>query len=86
MFYWQGSPIPFVPGMTVAVALLQHGVVSTRTDVTSGESRGPYCLMGACFECLVQIDKLANQQACMTLAAEGMQVGPCSSPMVGGEK
>ena len=38
----------------------------------SGEKRAPYCLMGTCFECLMEIDGIANRQACMTIVAEGM--------------
>jgi NADH dehydrogenase/NADH:ubiquinone oxidoreductase subunit G len=31
-------------------------------------------MMGVCFECLVEIDGIPNQQACMTPVKEGMQV------------
>ncbi|MGH7080949.1 MAG: 2Fe-2S iron-sulfur cluster-binding protein, partial [Acetobacteraceae bacterium] len=38
-----------------------------------GAPRGPWCLMGACFECLVTIDG-TRQRACMVRAAEGMVI------------
>jgi NADH dehydrogenase/NADH:ubiquinone oxidoreductase subunit G len=31
-------------------------------------------MMGACYDCLVEIDGEPNRQACMTEVAEGMQV------------
>jgi predicted molibdopterin-dependent oxidoreductase YjgC len=40
----------------------------------SGTHRAPYCMMGACFDCLVEIDGIPNQQACQTLVREGMRV------------
>ena len=48
----------------------------------SASSRGPYCMMGVCFDCLVEINGLPNQQACMIKAKSGMtvnrQIGPPS--------
>ena len=31
-------------------------------------------MMGVCFECLVEIDDIANRQACMTRVRDGMVV------------
>jgi len=61
-------------GDTVAAALLAAGVVAFRVTSQSGAVRGPYCLMGACFECLVEIDGAPNRQACMTRVAPGMRI------------
>ena len=36
--------------------------------------RGPFCMMGVCFDCLVEIDGVPNVQGCMTPVREGMQV------------
>jgi predicted molibdopterin-dependent oxidoreductase YjgC len=59
---------------TVAAALLGANVGHTRTTPVSGAKRAPFCMMGACFECLVEIDGLANQQACMIRVRAGMAV------------
>ena len=59
---------------TVAAAILATKVEFTRTTLASGEKRAPYCLMGSCFECLIEIDGVPNQQACMTTVANGMRV------------
>lgn len=61
-------------GDTVAAALLANGLVITRRSPVSDESRGPYCMMGACFECLVTIDGIGNRQGCLVTIAEGMTV------------
>jgi NADH dehydrogenase/NADH:ubiquinone oxidoreductase subunit G len=64
-----------VPGhFTVAEALLANGSSACRTSTVSAAPRGPFCMMGVCFECLVEIDGAPNQQACMTNVAEGMRV------------
>ncbi|MFL2542150.1 MAG: (2Fe-2S)-binding protein [Candidatus Latescibacterota bacterium] len=46
----------------------------TRTTAVSGAARAPYCLMGTCFECLMEIDGVENRQACMTIVVDGMTV------------
>lgn len=71
-----GRSVTVHAGDTVAVALLAAGCRQSRTTPISGAPRAPYCLMGVCFECLVEIDGIANRQACMTLAADGMVVEP----------
>lgn len=58
----------------VAAAMLAAGIVTARTTPVSSASRGPYCMMGNCFECLVEIDGVPNQQACQTQVREGMKV------------
>jgi predicted molibdopterin-dependent oxidoreductase YjgC len=68
-----GEPIAAVPGESLASALLASGRrVFRRTD-RRGEPRGPYCNMGVCFECVVDVDG-APVQACMTPVRAGMHV------------
>jgi len=69
-----GEEIQVPAGYTVAAAILIQQRRHNRTSPVSGSRRGPYCLMGGCFECLVEIDGIANQQACMTEVREGMSV------------
>lgn len=70
----EGRPVPAREGDTLAVALLEAGVAAFRETPVSGALRGPLCLMGVCFECLVEVDGRANVQACMEPVREGMQV------------
>ena len=59
---------------SVGAAMLAAGFEYTRTTAVSGAHRAPYCMMGACFDCLVEIDGIPNQQACQTQVREGMVV------------
>jgi predicted molibdopterin-dependent oxidoreductase YjgC len=61
-------------GDTVAAALLAAGLLATRRTPVSGAPRGPYCMMGACFECLVTIDDAGNRQACLIPVRAGMRI------------
>jgi len=69
-----GHTIEARAGDSVAAAMLAAGM--TRMRVTAGleAPRGPHCLVGACFDCLVSIDGVGNRRACMVEAAEGMDV------------
>jgi len=69
-----GTATPARHGDTVAAAMLGSGYVACRTTAVSGAPRGPYCLMGVCFDCLVKIDGDANRQACMTTVQDGMRI------------
>lgn len=67
-----GAAIAVPEGASAAVALLLAGTV--RETALSGAPRAPYCLMGVCFDCLAEIDGVANQQACMVPARPGMRI------------
>lgn len=71
---FEGQPIAAAPGETVAAALLVNGVGDFRETPVAGARRAPYCMMGVCFDCLVEIDHVPNRQACLTFVAEGMEV------------
>lgn len=73
-FSFDGREILAAPGETVAAALLAAGIVQFRQTDVSDTPRGPYCLMGVCFECLVTIDGVTNRQACMIPATAGLSV------------
>jgi D-hydroxyproline dehydrogenase subunit gamma len=72
--WWGDTSLQARPGDSVAVALLAAGVNTTRTTAASGAPRGPYCMMGACFECLAEVDGVANVQTCMTEVRDGMRI------------
>jgi predicted molibdopterin-dependent oxidoreductase YjgC len=61
-------------GESVAAALLAAGIDDFRTTPVSGAARGPYCLMGACFDCVVVVDGVPNRQACLTPVRDGMRI------------
>ena len=61
-------------GDSIAAALLASGLSAIRATPVSGASRAPFCMMGVCFDCLVEIDGVGNRQACLTPARNGMIV------------
>jgi D-hydroxyproline dehydrogenase subunit gamma len=68
-----GARVTAFEGESVATALLAAGVrVFRRT--ASGAPRGPFCNMGACFDCLVTIDGESFQRACRSRVRQGMRV------------
>ncbi len=69
-----GREVRVPAGETVAAAALVHGLLPFRSSAVSDAPRGPYCMMGACFDCLVEIDGVPNRQACQIRVAEGMAI------------
>lgn len=71
---FDGRAVQAREGDSVAAAILAAGIAVTRRTPVSGAPRGPYCMMGVCFDCLVEIDGMPNCQACMVEVREGMRV------------
>jgi predicted molibdopterin-dependent oxidoreductase YjgC len=61
-------------GISVAAALLMSGINRFRATPVSESPRAPYCMMGVCFECLVNIDGVPNRQSCLIEVADGMRI------------
>ncbi len=70
----EGQPIRLAPGESAAAAALLAGLVPSRHAPASGEPRASYCLMGACFECLMVIDGVPSRQACLVPVRPGMRI------------
>ncbi len=68
-----GAPLHAHAGESLAAAILCHSGEASRT--TGRDSpRTAFCMMGVCFECLVEVDGQPNVQACMTEVRDGMTV------------
>ncbi len=72
--YFDDRAITARAGDSVAAALLAGGVTVTRQTPVTGAARGPYCMMGACFDCLAVVDGRPSVQTCMTPVREGMRI------------
>ena len=71
---FEGKNLKVREGLNIAVALLEAGVRHFRDTPANASARAPFCMMGACFDCLLIIDGVANQQSCMIEVRDGMQL------------
>ena len=70
----EDKPVTVAASDSVAAAVYAAGFDHFRESSISNTPRAPYCMMGVCFECLVEIDGSPNHQACMTAVRNGMSV------------
>jgi len=64
-FTFEGRPIAAEPGQSLAAALWADGVRSWRRARHTDEPRGLFCGIGVCFDCLVVVNGVAGQRACL---------------------
>ncbi|TFZ36164.1 (2Fe-2S)-binding protein [Pseudomonas syringae] len=70
---FDGQKIQVPNNANLAAALLDAGISTTRKTPVSGAPRGAYCMMGVCFECLVEINGI-SRQACQVRTEPGMRI------------
>ena len=69
-----GRNVPAFEGEPLHAVLLAAGFRTLRTSFTESEPRGFLCGMGVCYECLVTVDDIPEQTACVTEVYDGMKV------------
>jgi predicted molibdopterin-dependent oxidoreductase YjgC len=69
-----GAPAVAEPGETVAAVLLRQAEPWSRLTAVSQRKRAPYCMMGACFECLAEVDGVSSVLTCLKPVCDGMRV------------
>jgi aerobic-type carbon monoxide dehydrogenase small subunit (CoxS/CutS family) len=73
-FTFDGEKISAIGGQSVAAALLAANQRALRKTRFNNNERGVFCGIGVCFDCLVVIDGITNQRACIIEARPGMKV------------
>lgn len=68
-----GRMLSLPEGEMLAAALLAEGVLAFDRSV-AGAPRGPWCLMGSCFQCTATIDGVPGRRACRVATRAGMTV------------
>ena len=68
-----GKSVSLPSGLSVAAALFGIGETISRISHTSHKPCSPYCLMGVCFECMMEIDGV-QRQACLEEVKDGMVI------------
>ena len=51
-----GRPVAAEVGESIAAVMLRQSEAWSRRTPVSRERRAPYCMMGVCFDCLVEVD------------------------------
>lgn len=69
-----GQPLTARDGEPIAAALIANGIDICRAMPESGESRGPFCAVGRCSDCLMTVDGELNVRTCVTPVAAGMRI------------
>jgi predicted molibdopterin-dependent oxidoreductase YjgC len=70
----EGRLLRMPAGASAAAAILAAGFRSITETPVAGPARGPYCMIGVCWECLAEIDGVPNRQSCMVEVRAGMQI------------
>ena len=60
--------------ISIGAALSICGVSGLRLSSPSNESRGIFCGMGSCQECVVNVDGNAGVRACITPVSAGIRI------------
>lgn len=68
---FDGTSLDALPGQTIAAVLWSAGRTSWRTTRVDGRPRGVFCGIGVCFDCLVTVNDVPNQRACLVAARPG---------------
>lgn len=69
-----GKVITATEGQSVGALLLTQGQRATRTTRNNGKPRGMFCGIGICFDCLITINGVTNQRACLTVVEQSMAI------------
>jgi len=69
-----GVAVTVEDGEPLAAALLRIPPHTSRTTPVTGAARAPFCMMGACFDCLVEIDGQASTRSCLFRVRPGMTI------------
>jgi len=72
--YFEDRALAAAAGDSVAAALLAAGVTVFGVNPVSNGPRAPRCLIGNCFECVVEIEGEGQRQACLVAVRDGMRV------------
>ena len=78
-FTFDGVPVQAQRGQTVAGALLAGGIVAWRVTRSGGRPRGLFCGIGACFDCLVDVNEDRAVRACLVPVNSGDRVETSTS-------
>ena len=71
--YIDDKPINSIAGEPLEKDNLNEGFSVVHT-APNGKLRGPYCMMGVCFDCMITLQDGRVEQACQTYAEDGIRL------------
>ena len=78
-----GAEVSVPADVSVAAALLYLDCLPLRHSSISGAARAPFCMMGICFECLIEVDGDRDQCTCQLMVRQGMRLRRQLAPTEG---
>lgn len=69
-----GVAVEASAGDSVAAVLLHLPPPAVAAGWQPGDGRGPFCLIGTCFECRMEIDGIPDVRACLVRVRAGLTV------------
>ena len=66
------KPYTALEGEPIASAMMAHGILIHRKTHNKGESRGIFCGIGQCNDCVMIVDGVPNVRTCVTSVRDGM--------------
>ncbi len=69
-----GRRLAATEGQSLAAVLVANGIWHFKRNPVSAEPRGPFCGMGVCLECELEVDGRPGVRSCLTPARDGMRV------------
>ena len=69
-----GRQIEAMEGEPIASALIASGVRTLRKTRRFHHSRGVFCALGRCTDCVMMVDGIPNVRTCITPVREGMDI------------
>ena len=73
-FTFNGDNYEGAPGQSIAAALMASGVRELRATRFHKEPRLVFCGIGVCFDCVVVVNGVANQRACLVEIAQNDEI------------
>jgi predicted molibdopterin-dependent oxidoreductase YjgC len=66
--------IPAVPGEMISSALIAAGIKVFRRTPKKAETRGYFCGIGQCTDCMMTVDDVPSVRTCITPVRKGMKI------------
>lgn len=73
-FYFEGQEVEAYEGESIAAALYAIGIDVFSYSTKLSRPRGPFCMIGKCYSCLVVVDGVPYVRACTEYVRDGIRV------------